>query len=149
MWYCFMIYVRLNLFNYVLALFLAKFVIIQHLETLYLGGNNIRVECERVWRFDQECATRRWITTGLVTDSWVVTCQKWSTRVKYAGRWRIKTVGPLHDKSTVWPNLITCDWNLQHIPVAKWLASTPCFVEKLLFTFHLIPYYKYPYTHKI
>ena len=31
----------------------------------------------------------------------------------------------------------------------KWLASAPCFPEKWLFTFHLIPYYKYPYTHQI
>ena len=50
-------------------------LVIQHLETMYLGGNNVRVICERVWRFDQECATRRWLTTRLTTDSRVVTCQ--------------------------------------------------------------------------
>ena len=27
--------------------------------------------CDRVWKFDQECATRRWLTT----NSRVVTCQ--------------------------------------------------------------------------
>ena len=31
--------------------------------------------CERVWRFDQECATRRWLAIGLATDSQAVTCQ--------------------------------------------------------------------------
>ena len=50
-------------------------LIIQHLETLYLGGNNVRVMCERVWRFDQECATRSDSWLELTTGSWVVTCQ--------------------------------------------------------------------------
>ena len=40
--------VKLNLFNYVLALFYAKFACNSHLETLYLGGNNVRVVYERV-----------------------------------------------------------------------------------------------------
>ena len=40
--------IRLNLFNHLLALFRANLFVIQHLETLYLGGNHIRVVCERV-----------------------------------------------------------------------------------------------------
>ena len=49
--------------------------VIQDLETLYLGGNNVRIVCKKVWRFDQECAIRRWLATGLATDLQVVTCQ--------------------------------------------------------------------------
>ena len=57
---------------------------------MYLGGNNVKVVCERVWRFDQECATRRWPATG---DS-----PKWSTCVKHIGRWKVRTAGSLQDK---------------------------------------------------
>ena len=38
-------------------------LIIQHLETLYLGGNHVRVVCERVWRKAQKCA--------FCKDSWL------------------------------------------------------------------------------
>ena len=41
-------HVRLNLLNHVLALFRANLLAIQHLETLYLVGNHVRVVCERV-----------------------------------------------------------------------------------------------------
>ena len=40
--------IRLNLFNHVLALFHAKFACNQQFDTLYLGGNHVRVVCERV-----------------------------------------------------------------------------------------------------
>ena len=54
---------------------MTNLLVIQRLETLYLGGNNVRVVCERMWRFDQEWATKRWLTIGLVTDLQVVTRQ--------------------------------------------------------------------------
>ena len=40
--------VRLNLINHFLALFLANLLVIQHLETLYLGGNHVKVVCKIV-----------------------------------------------------------------------------------------------------
>ena len=33
---------------FLLALFCANLLVIQHLETMYLGGNHVRVVCERV-----------------------------------------------------------------------------------------------------
>ena len=39
-------------------------LVIQHLETLYLGGNHVRVECERVCKKVQECALKKSLTTG-------------------------------------------------------------------------------------
>ena len=66
-------------------------LVIQHLETLYLGGNNVRVVYESVWRFNQECVTRRWLMTGLASGD----SSKWSTHVKHAGRWRVRPVGSL------------------------------------------------------
>ena len=99
--------------------------------------------CETVWRFDQEYAIKRW----LATNSRVATCQNeahvWSMQEDEESR------QPNHymTKSTIWPSLVTGDWNSQLIPVVKWLANAPCFAKKWLFTFHLIPYCKYLYTH--
>ena len=129
--------------------FVPNLLVIQHLETLYLVGNNVWVVCERVWRFDQECATRRWFVTVLVTNSLVVTCQNeahlWSMQEdEESGQ-----LDHYRTKSTIWPSLVTGDWNSWLIPVAKWLTSASCFAKKWLFTFHLISYYKYPYTHEM
>ena len=57
-----------------------NFLVIQHLETLYLGGNHVRVVCERVWRKAQKCATQQGLATG--SCDWQVT--KRGTRVKHA-----------------------------------------------------------------
>ena len=39
-------------------------LVIQHLETLYLGGNHVRVVCERVWRNAQDCAVKQGLAAG-------------------------------------------------------------------------------------
>ena len=38
--------------------------VIQYLETLYLGGNHVRVLRERVWRKAQKCALKKGLVTG-------------------------------------------------------------------------------------
>ena len=78
-------------------------LVIQHLETLYLGGNNVRVMCERVWRIDQGCASRGNSRLDLTTNLQVVTHQNvahvWSMQ-------KVEGLGQLNHyrtKSTVWP----------------------------------------------
>ena len=95
--------------------FVPNLLVIQHLETMYLGRNNIRVVCERVWRFDQECATRRWLMTDLrvvtrqnETDVWNMQKDEESGQLDH-----------YRTKSIVWPSLITGDWNSRLIPVAS------------------------------
>ena len=39
-------------------------LVIQHLETLYLGGNHVRVVCKRVWRNAQDCAVKQRLAGG-------------------------------------------------------------------------------------
>ena len=41
-------YVKLNLINHFVSFILCHFALIQHLETLYLCGNHVRLVCERV-----------------------------------------------------------------------------------------------------
>ena len=86
-------------------------IVIQHLKSLYLCENNARVVREKVWKFDQEYATRRWLTSG--------NSPKWSTSVKHVGRWRVRLTGSLHDKKYSWPSLVTRDLNSRFIPVAS------------------------------
>jgi len=49
-----------------------NFLVIQYLVTLYLGGNNVRVVCERVRRIDQVCAIKGFLRLELAIDSQVV-----------------------------------------------------------------------------
>ena len=46
-------------------------LVIQHLETLYLGGNHVRVVCERVWRTAQVCAKKQGLSVG--SRGWLAT----------------------------------------------------------------------------
>ena len=46
-------------------------LVIQYLETMYLGGNHVRVVCERVWRKAQECALKKSLAIG--SHDWLVT----------------------------------------------------------------------------
>ena len=128
--------------------FFPNLLVIQQLETLYLGGNNVRVVCERVWRIDQVCAiksilataTHNWLTSGDSLES--------STHVKHAESWRARTTRSLQDKkySRRFYCLVT---GTHDCPSREWLAKALCFAKKLLFTFLHIPYYKYHYTHEI
>ena len=140
--------VKLNLFNYVLALFLAKFACNSAFRNLVLGDNNVRVVCESVKIWSRVCnkkVTCDWTRYSLASGD----LPKWSTCVKHARRWRVRIARPLQDKKYSLIFLLTSDWNSWLIPVAKWLASAPYFAKTWLFTFHLISYYKYPYTHEM
>ena len=60
-------------------------LVIQHLETLYLGGNHVRVVCERVWKKAQECALKKSLAIG--SRDWRVA--KGGTRVKHVGELKV------------------------------------------------------------
>ena len=49
--------------------FVPNLLVIQHLETLYLCGNHVRVVYERVWRKTQKCAFCRDSRLDLASDS--------------------------------------------------------------------------------
>ena len=51
--------------------FVPNLLVIQHLETLYLGGNHVRVVCESVWRKAQECPIKKSLVIG--SRDWLVT----------------------------------------------------------------------------
>ena len=124
-------------------------LVIQQLEILYLGGNNVRVVCERVWRIDQVYAIKSLLATG--TRDWLASGDSLesNTRVKHAESWRATTVRSLQYKKYRLAILLFGDWNSRFVPVASDLPKPFVLQKKLLFTFIHIPYYKYHYTHEM
>ena len=59
-----------------LALFRANLLVIQHLETLYLGGNHVRVVCEEKLKSVQLSRASR---LDLAAGSWLASRQSWHT----------------------------------------------------------------------
>ena len=55
---------------------MSNFLVIQHLETLYLGENYARVVCERVWRKAQKYAFYRDSQLDLASGSQLASCQR-------------------------------------------------------------------------
>ena len=79
--------------------FVPNLLVIQHLETLYLGGNHIRVVCERVWRKAQKCALKK----SLMTSLRLASRQRRHTCEACRGSWRFMPAVALQDKTSGWP----------------------------------------------
>ena len=97
-------------------------LVIHHLDTLYLGGNSVRVVCERVWRIDQVCAIKRLLATG--TRDWIANddSQESSTRVKHARSWSRKDPGWWRMKSCLdQPRLA---WSGCNKKIRPWSSAT-------------------------
>ena len=94
-------------------------LVIQYLETLYLGGNNVRVVCERVWRIDRAYAIKRQLVTR--SRNWLASgaSSKCVTHVEHARSWRVTTAGSLQEKNYKLVFLLFGNWNSQLIPVAN------------------------------
>ena len=77
-----------------------NFFISQHLETLYLGGNHVRVVCERVWRKTQDCALSKGLTTRsrilLAACKLPKDAHEWSMQRS----WIVTPAGALQDKKS-------------------------------------------------
>jgi len=85
--------------------FVPNLLVIQQLDTLYLGGGHVRVVCEKMWRI-QVCVQSKAflrlelasdLRLELASDSWLMTRQS-ATRVKYTRSWKVMTTGALQDK---------------------------------------------------
>ena len=124
-------FVRLKLFNHVLALFRAKFI----------GISAIRYPVFRwelckgcVWKsvkkFKCVCAFGGFLQLDLASDSRLATRQN-ATRVKHAGSWRITTARALQDKN--WQSGLAVNSRL--IPLVRLSRQNALFYRKM--TFHI------------
>ena len=105
--------------------FVPNLLVIQQLETLYLGGNNVRVVFERVWRIDQMCAFKSILATG--TRSWFTNVDlpegshMWSMQ-ENEGSWQLDHY---RTKKYSLAFLLVDDWNSQLIPIASHSPKPP------------------------
>ena len=58
------------------------------------------------------------------------------------------TVGALQDKKDSLASQLFRDWNSRLVPVVS-ESPEPPILQKMFFHIPHIPYYKYPYTHKM
>ena len=126
-----------------MALFRANLLVIQHLETLFLGGNHVKVMCERVWRKAQECALNRASWLDLAASK----SPKGGTRVKYVGELKSHT-----SQSTTGQNFQSgqaVSPRLKLLTQSSREANSPKHYvwEKLTFRIPNTHQYKYPWSH--
>ena len=115
-------------------------LVIHQFNTLYLGGNHVRVVCERIWKIQmcervwkiQVCVQSRGFShLELASDLRLMTRQS-ATHDSLAS-WGTTGQKGQSCQSIIWRlKLATC-------PSCKWVARTPCFAEKWLFTFLTYP----------
>ena len=127
-----------------MALFRANLLVIQHLETLYLSGNHVRIVCERVWRKTQDCA----FSKGLVTESrgLLAACKspkdahKWSMQRS----WIVMPVGAVQDKKSSLAIQLTRGLDSQLSQVARPSRQSTLFGKKLTLCISNTHQYIYP-----
>ena len=122
-----------------------NFLVIQHLQTLYLGGNHVRVVCERVWRKAQKCAFYRASRLDLTTGSWLASrlAHVWSMQRS----WRVTPVVALQEKSPRLARQLAPDLNSRLSPIVKPSRQTIMFGKNWPFAFQTHISINTPYTH--
>ena len=118
--------------------FVQNLLVIQQLATLYLGGNHVRVVCEKEWRIQVCVLSKSFSQLELASDLWLMTCQN-ATCAKHAGSWRVTTARALQDKKGQSGQLVISRLNLATHPSHELVTWTPCFIEKWFFTFLTYP----------
>ena len=110
--------------------FMTNLLVIQHLETLYLGGNHVRVVCERMWRIAQECAKNQGLAGGsrLQATRLMHMCQA-------CQKLKRRTSCSLQDKSPRLTRPFAQDLNSRLNPVARSSRQNTLFGKIWLFTF--------------
>ena len=116
-------------------------LVIQHLETLYLGENHVRVVCERVWRKAQECALKKGLATRsrdwLATGKSLKVAHVWSMQ----GSWKVTTAVALQDKISSLTRQLARDSNSRLVPIARPSRQNTLFVRNLTLRIPYTPYY--------
>ena len=132
-----------------MALFRANLLVIQYLETLYLGRNHIRVVCERVWRKVQKCVTQQGLATG--SHDWLAAGKSpklahvWSMQRS----WRVTPTVALQDKSPRLARQLARDLNSRLSQVVRPSCQTTLFGKNWPFAFQTHTSRNTSYTHEM
>ena len=103
---------------------------------MYLGGNHVRVVCERMWRIAQDCAKKQ----GLASGSHGCKPPKWCTRAKHARSWSVAPIVALQNKSPKLARQFTYGLNSRVNPIARSSRQNTLFGKNWLVTFLLTLY---------
>ena len=118
-------------------------LIIQHLETLYWGGNHVRIVCERVWRNAQDCAVKQgrgWISQ----EARGLQVAKKCTRAKHAGELNSHATWSTTGQKSRLAIKLARDLNSRLSQVARSSRQPALFLEKLTLRIPFSHQYKYP-----
>ena len=119
--------------------YVTNLLVIQHLETLYLSGNHVKVVCERMWRNAQDCALKQALATG--SRGWL-TIGKPPEDAHERSMQRSWTVMPalaLQDKKFRLAIQLTRNLNSRLSQVARPSCQPAMFWKIWLFTFLIYP----------
>ena len=116
---------------------------------MYLGGNHVRVMCEKVWRITQDCAKKQGLEAG--SRGWLAACKppECCTHAKHAKSWRVAPIVALQDKSPKPARPFAHGLNSRLKPVTRSSHQNTILGKNWLFTFLLTLLYIYPYTHDL
>ena len=130
-----------------MVLFRANLFVIQHLETLYLGRNHVRIVYEKVWRNGKKCAIQQGLAIG--SRDWFVAGKSpklahvWSMQRS----WRVTPAVALQDKSPRLVRQLARNLNSRLSPVARSSRQTILFRKNWPFAFQTHTSINTPYTH--
>ena len=124
-------------------------LVIQHLETLYLGRNHVRVVCERVWRKAQDYAPNKGLETG--SHGLLAACKSpkdahdWSMQKS----WTVKPIGALQDKKSSLAIQLTHSSDSWLSQVVRPSRQSTLFGKNWFLAFQTHTSINTPYTHKM
>ena len=124
-------------------------LVIQHLETLYLGGIVVRVVCERVWRNAQDCAVKQGLAAR--TRGRLAACKppddahKWSMQ----RGWTVMPTVALQDKKSKLAIQLAHGLDSRLSQVVRPSRQSILLWKNWLFAFLSHSSINIPYTHEI
>ena len=141
-------YVRLNLFNHVLALFSAKFTCISAIRYPVFMWELCKGCVWESVKNSSVCTFREVLVTGsrerlAIGNS--PKCHMCEACQKLKGHDSWSTIGQKGQSGLA----VISRLKLATHHSSDWVARIPCFAKKMSFRIPHIPYYKYPYTHKM
>ena len=124
--------------------FVTNLLVIQHLETLYLGGNHVRVVCERVWRNAQYCVVKQGLTAG--SRGRLAACKppKVAHAQSMQGSWTVMPAGALQDKKIQTGHSVSSQLELATQLSREVKSPASLVLEKLTLRIPFSHQYKYP-----
>ena len=119
-------------------------LVIQHLEILYLGGNHVRVMCEKVWRIAQDCAKKQGLAAG--SCGWLAAASRQNDAHVPSMPEAEASCQLLHYKTKVlgWPGHLLAAWTCDSTQSQGQVARTSC-LGKTDFSHSFSPYYIYTF----